>query len=45
MREEELFGKIYMIATYDTATHSLKVRLKKVKCYSREYFQSGLYVR
>jgi hypothetical protein len=45
MREEELFGKIYLIATYDPTNQSLKVRLKKLKCYSREYFQSGLYVR
>ena len=45
MREEELFGKIYLIVTYDPTNQSLKVRLKKLKCYSREYFQSGLYVR
>jgi len=45
MREEELFGKIYLIVTYDSTNESLKVRLKKLKCYSREYFQSGLYVR
>jgi hypothetical protein len=45
MREEELLGKVYLIATYHTTDNLLKVRLKKLKCYSREYFQSGIYIR
>jgi hypothetical protein len=45
MREEELFGKIYAIVTYDVSSQRLRVSLKKLKVYSREYFQSGLYLR